>query len=463
MQLVTPFDSAESCNAGASDGREYPDASALSIALGFSEAPGAQHANRQLKVTVGRFSNRSTTLDTWPIVLWELTVSDAGAGAEGCAPLWAALVTEEGAGPASEEWVLGEALEGGGCESRLRPTGWLYKLQRQYLGLWEDGPGREGGGVALAVEEVRSTGAISLAVGQPFTLCSVARRGGLFRSMRAECVPPGKRRGAARREGGLEARRAAVLAGCGEVCELGEAVPGAPLGFVAKRVDCAALWGNAALDEETDFWPPPPAVPELLAGDFSRGGALRTRQGEVRLDAAWGDEGERVWSASWVEQLVASFRASPAFFASSYGAEDKAALREGVRRAGVRGAGVLVVGSSFPWVESLLAEPPALFRAPVRIKPRVRAARVPRISPRVCGSSWLKALSTSRRSTTCRCARSTLASRRLCPPKRGTATSKDALGPLTASYRIRPSSTRASDAVRSMPSPHPRLRSPPGL
>ena len=93
--------------------------------------------------------------------------------------------------------------------------------------------------------------------------------------MRAECVPPGKARGAegSGEESGSEvriaARRAAVLAGCGEVCDFSlPGLPGELFDFVGKRVECGALWNNSALDEEIDQWPPPAYPPPILLDDY---------------------------------------------------------------------------------------------------------------------------------------------------------------------------------------------------
>jgi len=213
---------------------------------------------------------------------------------------------------------------------------------------------------------MRRGGGAEVAVGRPFTLCGVARRGGLFREMRAECVPPGKLRGAEdsggsseeRREERLAARRAAVLEGCGEVCDFSLAgeqqwLPGEMFDFVGKRVSCGGLWNNSALDAEIDEWPPPAFPPPLLLADYSRGGALNVERGTVYLDASWGENSEREWGREWIERLVDSFR-DPTFFTSSYGDVDGFAFREGVRRAGVEGKSILVIGSSWPWIESLL-------------------------------------------------------------------------------------------------------------
>lgn len=97
--------------------------------------------------------------------------------------------------------------------------------------------------------------------------------------MRAECVPPGKARGGAvvsgearaSEEERLTARRAAVLEGCGEVCDFslaGVRHPGAWFDFVGKRVECGALWNNSALDAEIDEWPPPAFPPPTLLADY---------------------------------------------------------------------------------------------------------------------------------------------------------------------------------------------------
>ena len=76
-------------------------------------------------------------------------------------------------------------------------------------------------------------------------------------------------------------------------------------------------------------------------------------RGTVYLDASWGENGEREWGGEWIDSLVESFR-DPTFFTSSYGSVDAFSFRDGVRRAGVEGKRLLVIGSAWPWIESLL-------------------------------------------------------------------------------------------------------------
>jgi hypothetical protein len=172
----------------------------------------------------------------------------------------------------------------------------------------------------------------------------------------------------------LLARRAAVLAGCGALCDTTPASlarpcpadPAAPelpgggqfaLACRHKPAPCAALWANAALDAPIPQWPPPAALPAALRPDYTYGGrvaevpspglGLARELGAPDPAAAAAAAAAAGWTEAGVDSLVARLRGGD--LGVGYGPAATAAVRDGAARMGLRGAAVLVLGSRTPW------------------------------------------------------------------------------------------------------------------
>jgi len=155
----------------------------------------------------------------------------------------------------------------------------------------------------------------------------------------------------------VHARMMELLEGCGDVCDTSiEGVESKFFPRISKEVDCAGLWGNAAIDKARPAGPAPEMSPAMRE-HFSYGGRVAL----LRYDGApyalldnpyvnapaqlpeWSEEMIDAWA---LQCLEGSLR-------GGYGEQDTAMVLEGLRRMpSIPGGHVLVIGSERPWLEA---------------------------------------------------------------------------------------------------------------
>ena len=148
---------------------------------------------------------------------------------------------------------------------------------------------------------------------------------------------------------------AAVLEGCGEICDLGmQGTPSLFFDYVSKAFDCMAIGANPAIDEAGFETPPPREMPQGMREAFTYGG--RVPVGYSYYDAKYldGNADTPVWTAEMIDGMVQ--QASRRELDGNYGRDETNWVIEGLSRMDLKGADVLVIGSENPWVEACVLQ-----------------------------------------------------------------------------------------------------------
>jgi hypothetical protein len=154
-----------------------------------------------------------------------------------------------------------------------------------------------------------------------------------------------------------------VLQGCGEICDTSMSGQSAIFfAHIKKRVDCLALWSNAAIDVSR---PPEvaPDIPTELTKLYTYNGRIHlskrpllinnspSTEDAARKAYAGSNAGTPVWKKEVIDKWAEDCKTGR--LEGNYGLETTKAVFEGLlRTSGVSGGRVLVIGSENPWVEA---------------------------------------------------------------------------------------------------------------
>jgi hypothetical protein len=152
----------------------------------------------------------------------------------------------------------------------------------------------------------------------------------------------------------VQARLKELRAGCREICDtssLGVASKFYPR--ISKKVDCAGLWGNAAIDKSRPPGPPP-EIPASMLPYFLYDGRVKLARFSSRL-LNQQYMGNQALLPVWTEKTIEDWKGDcgKGKLHGAYGrAQTGEALKALKMLAGVQGGHVLVIGSERPWLEA---------------------------------------------------------------------------------------------------------------
>ncbi len=154
-----------------------------------------------------------------------------------------------------------------------------------------------------------------------------------------------------------------VLQGCGEICDTSmSGQSGIFFNQIKKKVDCSALWSNAAIDVSR----PPEVAPDLpteLTKLYTYNGRIQLSKRPLLINNSPSTEdaarkaylGGNAETPVWKKEIIDKWaeQCKTGRLEGNYGLETTKAVFEGLRRtSGVSGGRVLVIGSENPWVEA---------------------------------------------------------------------------------------------------------------
>jgi len=153
--------------------------------------------------------------------------------------------------------------------------------------------------------------------------------------------------------------RSRVLHGCGALCDhtiVGESGPF--FNFVAKSVDCHALFNNTYNDAPAAHWPPPDGIPDVMMNDFTMGNQVKVNYQFDMQRYSGLTARENLWKKDDVDAWVAMAKSGT--LEGTYGVGETNQVIRTIREACVKhnqcvkGLHVMVIGSERPWLEAVL-------------------------------------------------------------------------------------------------------------
>jgi hypothetical protein len=154
----------------------------------------------------------------------------------------------------------------------------------------------------------------------------------------------------------LEDHIAEILEGCGDICNTSiTGKDGIFFQHIAKRVNCSALWQNAAIDESRSIGPAPD-VPSKFLHLFNYNGQVQMTKysgGLLNQQYAGGEAEQSVWTEIQIEQWAHD--CANGNLNGNYGISATKSVYEALLRMhSIKGGHILVMGSENPWLESCI-------------------------------------------------------------------------------------------------------------